>query len=296
MIAITLTELFDTIAKIFNTELLTIRDTPVTLASIFTFFLVFLVLTFISRYVARLLGSRVLTKMGVADSTAYTFRRITYYVLVILSAIFSFQFIGIDLGGLAVIFGLLSVGIGFGLQNVTANFIAGIILLIEKPIKVGDFVTVGETLGLVRAINMRSTTIRSLHNVSVIVPNSEFTSQRVINWSHQDPIVRLDIDVGVHYDSDLDIVFKSLLDAARACEDVLDNPKAEVMHMGFGDSAWNMRLWVWIDKPKEQFRIRSAINCEIVRQFRAVGVEIPYPQRDLHVRSGLKEAIGKEKD
>ena len=296
MIAVTLTEIFEIIKGIFTTELLTVKSTPVTLASIFTFIIVFLILVFASRQISKILGSKVLTKMGVADATAYTLRRITYYVLVILSAIFSFQFINIDLGGLAVIFGLLSVGIGFGLQNVTANFIAGIILLIEKPIKVGDFVTVGETLGLVRAINMRSTTIRSLQNVSVIVPNSEFTSQRVINWSHQDPLVRLDIDVGVHYDSDLDKVFKSLLDAAKACKDVLDNPKAEVMHMGFGDSAWNIRLWVWINDPKEQFRIRSTINCEIVRQFRANGVEIPYPQRDLHVRSGLTKAISRENE
>ena len=133
----------------------------------------------------------------------------------------AFQFIGIDLSGLAVIVGLLSVGIGFGLQNRTSNFVAGIILLIERPIKIGDRVTVGGTEGNVVAINIRSTTIRSLNNISIIVPNAEFVSSHVVNWSHEDLKVRLVAEVGVSYNSDVDKVIRSLYEVAEESPNVL---------------------------------------------------------------------------
>jgi small-conductance mechanosensitive channel len=186
-----------------------------------------------------------------------------------------------------VIFGLLSVGIGFGLQNVTSNFVAGLILLFERPIKVGDRITVGNTEGDVAEINIRSTTIRSLNNIAIIVPNSEFVSSTVINWTYGDQRVRLEIDVGVSYQSDLDIVFRCLREVAEEHREVLKDPKPEVLHTGFGDSSWKIRLRAWISNPKTHPQVRSALNCAIVRKFRENGVEIPFPQRDLHVRSPL---------
>jgi small-conductance mechanosensitive channel len=195
--------------------------------------------------------------------------------------------VGIDLSGLAVIVGLLSVGIGFGLQNITSNFISGLILLFERPIKIGDRITVGHTEGDVIAINMRSTTIRSLNNISIIVPNSEFVSSQVINWSHGDPKVRLDVHVGVSYHSDLDAVIQALREVAEESPSVLKNPEADVLFSGFGDSSWNMELRVWLEDPKKYYLTRSEINCAIVHKFREYGIEIPYPQRDLHVRSPL---------
>jgi len=215
----------------------------------------------------------------------------TQYALVIIGSVMAFQFIGIDLSGLAVIFGFLSVGIGFVLQNLTSNFIAGIILLFEQHIKVGDRVTVGETEGDVAEINIRSTTIRSLNNVAIVVPNSEFVSSTVINWSHGDPRTRLDIDVGVAYDSDLDTVIRCLMEAAKEHLGVLQHPPPEVLHQGFGDSAWNMRLRAWVDHPQGRIRIQSDIHCAIVKKFREHGVEIPFPQRDLHLRSPLPVAV-----
>ncbi|NIV15389.1 MAG: mechanosensitive ion channel, partial [Aliifodinibius sp.] len=131
------------------------------------------------------------------EGVSYSLIRITQYLIMIAGVVISFQFIGVDLSGLVFIFGLLSVGIGFGLQNITSNFVSGLVLLIERPIRVGDRVTVGDTLGDVLEINMRSTTIRTLTNISIIVPNSEFTSSNVINWSHGDPKVRLDLAIGV---------------------------------------------------------------------------------------------------
>ena len=211
--------------------------------------------------------------------------RINHYIIIIIGAVVAFQFIGIDLSGLAVIFGLLSVGIGFGLQNITSNFVAGLILLFERPIKIGDRVLVGDTEGDVTDISIRSTTIRSLNNVSIIVPNSEFVSSNVVNWSHGDSKIRLNIEVGVSYNSDLDMVLKCLYEVAQENKDVLKYPKADVLLKEFGDSSWNMVLRVWINDPKGHHIVRSDINCAIVRKFRANKVEIPFPQRDLHLRS-----------
>ncbi len=233
----------------------------------------------------RILSTRVLSRMQIDEGTKYNLERILNYTIVIIGAIVAFQFIGINLSGLAVIFGLLSVGIGFGLQNVTSNFVAGLILLLERPIKVGDRITVGDTEGDVIAINMRSTTICSVDNISIIVPNSEFISERVINWSYGDKKVRLNIDVGVSYNSDLDTVLRCLREVALENDKVLRTPEPVVHFIEFGDSSWNMRVRCWIPEPKEHWIIRSAINCAIVRKFRENGVEIPFPQRDLHVRS-----------
>ncbi len=205
----------------------------------------------------------------------------------ITGTIISFRFVGIDLSGLAVIFGLLSVGIGFGLQNVTSNFVAGLILLFERPISVGDRITVGNEEGDVTAINMRSTSIRTLSNITVIIPNSEFVSAHVVNWSHGDPKVRLEIPVGVSYSSDLDTVIKALEEVASEHPEVLKAPKSDVLLRKFGDSSWNMELRAWISDPKRHPVITSELNCAIVRKFRKYGVEIPFPQRDLHVRSPL---------
>jgi len=282
-----ISEFFDKVLQAFEHTLFKVNETPVTLASILTFLLIFVSIYIFSRLFTRMLGKKILVKARVKESTAFTMQRLTHYVIVIIGAIISFQFIGINLSGLAVILGLLSVGIGFGLQNITSNFIAGLILLFEKPINIGDRVTVGETVGDIIAINMRSTTIRSLQNIAIIVPNSEFISQRVTNWSYGDPRLRLDIDVGVSYSSDPDVVKRCLEEAASENPEVLDSPPPEVIHKGFGDSSWDMQLRCWIGTPKIYWKSISAINFAIVRKFRENGVEIPFPQRDLHLRSSI---------
>ena len=201
-------------------------------------------------------------------ATQYTFSRIVQYALLFIGTIIAFQIIGVDLSGLAVIFGFLSVGIGFGLQNLTSNFIAGLMLLFEQHIKVGDRITVGDTEGDVTEINIRSTTIRSLNNIAIVVPNSEFISSTVINWSHGDPKTRLEIDVGVSYNSDLDSVMNSLLEAAKEHPASLSYPEPKAWLMSFGDSAWNMRLLVWVGDPQGRRQVQSDINCVIVKKFR----------------------------
>jgi small-conductance mechanosensitive channel len=280
-------ELFRGVQGFLDTRLFTIGTTEVTLSAIFVFLFILLVVVILARLFTRKFLERILIRLQIEKGTRYTFRRIIELTFILIGAIIAFQSIGINLSGLAVIFGLLSVGIGFGLQNITSNFIAGLILLFERPIKVGDRVMVGGIEGDVMDINIRSTTVRSLNNIDNIVPNSEFISSQVVNWSHGDRKIRLDIEVGVSYQSDLDTVLRSLKEVALENSEILRDPEPDVLLREFGDSSWNMRLRVWIDNPKRHPVVRSDINCAIVRKFRENGVEIPFPQRDFHLRSPL---------
>lgn len=283
----TLSQIFTSFKEVVLFPLFSINQTPISISSLFFFALILFAFVLASRILKNKLLNKILTKFNIEEGLQFTLLRLTQYITIFIGLVVAFQFIGIDLSGLAVILGFLSVGIGFGLQNITSNFIAGLILLFERPIKVGDRVTVGNTEGDVENITIRSTTIKSLNNISIIVPNSDFITATVTNWSYEDTKIRVDLDVGVSYDSDLDLVIKALMEIADENPEVLQNPRAEVHLKEFGDSSWNMRLRIWIADPKRHYYVRSAINMAIVRKFRQYNIEIPFPQRDLHVRSSV---------
>lgn len=177
-------DILNKFSELADSTIFTINQTPVTLASFIIFFIIIALFVLLSKIVKNKFLLTLLSKLRIESGLQFTLTRLTQYIIVFIGIVVALQFIGIDLTGLAVVFGFLSVGVGFGLQNITSNFIAGLILLFERPIKVGDRVTVGDTEGDVLNINIRSTTIRSLNNISIIVPNSEFVSSQVINWSH----------------------------------------------------------------------------------------------------------------
>lgn len=285
-----LTDIFKIMDSVLSYQLFELNKTPITVSSVLMFIVAILISFIFSRLFIRLMLRRILNRFHIEQSTQYMLGRLTHYAVMAIGTLVAFQFMGLDLSALAVIFGLLSVGIGFGLQNVTSNFVAGLILLFERPIKVGDRVSVGDTEGDVTAINMRSSTIRSLNNISIIVPNSDFIASRVINWSHGDPRIRVDAEVGVSYGSDLELVLKTLREVAEQNSEILREPAPDVLLSSFGDSSWNMLLRFWVDDPKRHHIIRSDINCEIVRKFRERKIEIPFPQRDLHIRSTVSAA------
>ena len=287
-------DLMHVIDSVFHYKLFEINRTPVTLSSIIIFMLLLMGFLILSRILRRAALQRVLNRVHVDQGTQFTVLRLSHYVIMVIGAIVAFQFVGVNLTGLAVIFGLLSVGIGLGLQNVTSNFVAGLILLFERPIQIGDRVTIGGTVGDVEAINIRSTTIRTLNNISIIVPNSEFVSSRVVNWSHGDSTVRLDLPVGVSYDSDFETVVKALREVADENNKILKEPPAEVFFANFGDSSWNLELRVWLFDLAHYYQIQSEINSAIVYKFRKFGIEMPYPQRDLHLRSPLPFTVEAE--
>jgi len=281
------------ISDILNFKLFDLNQTPITVLSLVMFVLVLAGFFIASQFLSKIAFRRILARFDIDSGIQFALVRMCHYLIMITGTIVAFQFVGIDLGGLAVVFGLLSVGIGFGLQNITSNFISGLILLFERPIKVGDRVTVGDTEGDVVAINMRSTTIQTLRNIAIIVPNSDFIASKVTNWSFGDPKVRLDIEVGVSYGSDLELVLKALEEVALEHPKTLNKPKPTVLLAGFGDSSWNMVLRTWLAGTERYYQIRSEINCAIVRKFRQYGIEIPFPQCDLHLRSPLPLPLAK---
>lgn len=288
------TEVFNYIADLLNTTLFELKETPVTLLSIFVFILFLIGFTYLGGFVKRLLNHKVLPRFINDSGLRFTLARMTQYVVVIVGMFVSFQFVGIDLTGLAVIFGFLSVGIGFGLQNITSNFISGLIVLFERPISIGDRVLVNDIEGDVQEINIRSTTVKSINNISVIVPNSEFISKNVVNYSYGDPTYRLVIDVGVSYGSDLDKVLKALNEVAEENDSILHHPKHDVHLRSFGDSSWNMKLLVWVGNVKEHYNILNELNQAIVHKFREYEIEIPFPQRDINFRNAMPKKVDKE--
>ncbi|MFO7527060.1 MAG: mechanosensitive ion channel [Ignavibacteriaceae bacterium] len=208
------------------------------------------------------------------------------YVVVLIGLFVILQTIGIDLSSVTILAGALGVGIGFGLQNVTNNFVSGLIILFERPIKVGDRIEVGNVYGDVMKIAMRATTIITNDNITIIVPNSEFISSTVINWSHNNRDIRMNIPVGVSYNEDPEVVRKILLEIVNEYPGVLDHPKPDVLFEEYGDSALNFNLRVWtseyINRPGV---LKSQLYYEIFKRFRKEGIEIPFPQRDLHIKN-----------
>ena len=283
----TATELFNYLKEILNYQLFTVNETAITVSSIFIFLILITLFIILGIVVRRMLTQRVLKRLKVDAGTSYTLSRISQYLVITVGVLVSFNFVGINLSSLTVIFGLLSVGIGFGLQNVTSNFISGLIILFERPISVGDRVMVNDIEGDVMEINIRSTTVRTVNNISIIVPNSAFVSEDVVYYSHGDPTYRLDVNVGVSYDSDLDDVLKALREVADHNENVMRRPEPEVHLAEFGDSAWNMQLRAWVADVKHYASVRNELNQAIVHKFREYGIEIPFPQRDLHLRSSV---------
>ncbi len=290
----TFEELPGILNEILNYTLFSVNQTPITISSILILFLLLTVFIIVGIITRRMLSRRLFKRFKIDEGTGYTLSRISQYIIITIGVLISFEFVGIDLSSLTVIIGLLSVGIGFGLQNITANFISGLIILFERPISVGDRVMVSDIEGDIMEINIRSTMVRTVNNISIIVPNSEFVSKDVVNYSHGDPTYRLDVKVGVAYGSDLDNVLKALQEVADNNDRVLKKPAPAVHLTEFGDSSWNMQLRTWIGDVKDYPEIRNELNQAIVRTFRKYNVEIPFPQRDLHLRSSVEVPLKNE--
>ncbi|MGQ4649096.1 mechanosensitive ion channel domain-containing protein [Lyngbya aestuarii] len=246
----------------------------------------FVSLVFIARTLRRLLRSRVLSLTGLNRSAQETISQIANYTFIFIGTIVVLQLWGLDISSLAVFASVLGVGIGLGLQGIAKEFVSGLVLIFERPIQIGDFVNVGDLMGTVERIGVRSTEIRTLDDISIIIPNSRFLEAEVINWTHQSPVSRIQVPVGVAYGSNLNAVRAALIDAAKEHSEVLAQPAPQVFFKGFGDSSLDFDLLVWIAQPYKQFRIKSDLYFRIETMLRDREIEIPFPQRDLHVRSG----------
>ena len=209
-----------------------------------------------------------------------------------ISALVGLSISGVNITGIAVVAGALSVGIGFGLQAIANNFVSGIILLFERPIKAGDFVSVGDVEGFVRKISIRATEIETLDNQDMLIPNSELISGRVTNWVLHNPYGRLIVKIGVAYGSDIEKVASILEDSANQHEQVISDGRAsppKALFMGFGDSSLDFELRVRIVDIKRRYDVLSDLNFRINQQFASENIVIPFPQRDLHIRDWSEE-------
>ncbi|MBU0995146.1 MAG: mechanosensitive ion channel [Proteobacteria bacterium] len=217
---------------------------------------------------------------------------ISVYLIWAAGTLMALNAFGLNMTSITVVLGALGIGIGFGLQNIFNNFLSGIILLFERPIQVGDDVEVNGTWANVKKINVRSTVVQTYDNATLIIPNSDFISAQVTNWSFKDKRIRRNIVVGVAYGSDLMMVQSSLLEAAEKTQRVLKLPKPDVIFKDFGDNSliFVLRLWTRVDYF---YTVESAVRFEIDRLFRERKIEISFPQRDLHIRSMDPELLFK---
>ncbi|MCR9204697.1 MAG: mechanosensitive ion channel [Halobacteriovoraceae bacterium] len=249
----------------------------------FVFYLTHLAAKYVDRGVSRLLAERKDLDSGVKDSI----KRFTKYTILSIGALLALDTVGVKLSSLAAVGAVLMVGIGFGLQNITQNFISGLIILLERPIKVGDLVEVKGVSGKVLEIGARSTLINTRDEVAIIVPNSQFISEQVINESLSSLKTRYHVNVGVAYGSDVKKVQEVLLEIARENPRVLNSPDPKVFFKDFGASSLDFRLSLWISDMWHFEAILSEIRFTIDEKFRENKVEIPFQQVDLHFRDRL---------
>jgi small-conductance mechanosensitive channel len=222
----------------------------------------------------------------------FTILRLVHYFVITIGVVVALRVaVAADFTSLAVVFTALSVGIGFGLQFIAGDIASGFIILFERPVRVGDYITIpgpdGKlTEGRVHSINLRTTVVVTNDNIASVVPNSKIVNQNFLNWSYRERRTRLSIPIGVSYDADPAHVTETLLRAAEGVAFALEEPKPTVQFMDFADSSLNFRLLVWSDKPRRHLVVKSALRYNIHRLFKEEGIEIPFPQRDLHLRDG----------
>jgi len=262
--------------------------------SLFQIFLLIALLIavfWISSRTKRFLFDRLLTKSGLDRALQYAISQIVSNIVLIVGIIIVLENTGIHLGALAVFAGAVGVGVGFGLQNITSNFISGLVILAERPITIGDRIEVAGIAGQVQQIRARSTVILTNDNIAMIVPNTKFIDSPVTNWTYGDPRVRFRVPVGVAYGSDVNKVCEALITAAREHPATLSEPAPNVYLEKFGESSIDFELVVWSrEMSYRPRRFKSDLNFLIDKHLRAAGIRIPYPQRDLHIRSGVLKA------
>ncbi|MCH9798687.1 MAG: mechanosensitive ion channel [Betaproteobacteria bacterium] len=286
-------ELFESIAFFFNKEWFHIGETVISFSTIVGFILIFVFVNWLAKVAEKVIYSLATKRANTSVSTSsiYALSRISRYIILFIGTIVGLNFIGFDLSSLAILGGALGVGIGFGLQNIFNNLVSGIIILLEETLKVGDFVDLESgVMGRVSEINMRYTRITTNDQVDIIVPNSEFINGRVINWTLGDLHRRMHIPFGVAYGTDKELVKQCALTAAKSVSYTIEDKQKEtdVWLTNFGDNSLDFELVVWVgaEGVRAPSKVHAKFLWAIETELGKAGIEIPFPQRDLHVKSG----------
>lgn len=280
------------VAELADLTLFSVGGTPVTGGDILRFIIILAVAVILSRGVRHAIRRVGENQNSGTQASLYTVGRLTHYAVIIIALFIALSSIGLDFGNLALVAGALSVGIGFGLQSIVNNFVSGLIILFEQTLRVGDYIELDTGLtGTVKAINVRSTLINTNDNIDIVVPNSEFVSNRLTNWTLGERILRVRIPFGVAYGSDKDLVKQAAIEAAEEVPYTLTHMSGrepDVWLVEFGDNSLNFLLTVWVNRQgaRRPTRTRAAYLWALETKLSEYGIEIPFPQRDLHLRSG----------
>ncbi len=276
----------DTIWEILNFQIAVIQGNPLTSMGIIQLLLIFVVALLVAGRLTRLLTRHLIRRLGVATSVASILGSFIRGLVIFVGIYIALTSVGLELGVLLVPLGAIGIGLGFGLQRIAENFVSGLILLTERPISDGDIIEVNGLRGTVEKIGLRSTLLRTFDNTRVTVPNSELISNQVDNWTLADRIVRIRFNVGVAYGSDMRLAERLLREVLAEHVDVLAEPEPRVFFIEFGDSSLNFLIFAWVDSPSKRLTTLSDLHFAIDAAFRENDIEIPFPQRDLHLRSG----------
>lgn len=262
-------------------------DNTLTLGGIIELLVLLALVLVFERFFRRFFVNRLLARTKFDPALRFAIGRFVGYLVIALGFVLALNNVGINLSSLTVVAGAVGIGLGFGLQNIVNNFFSGLIILAERPVAIGDRIEVGGVAGTVTKINMRSTTVVTNDNITIIVPNSDFISTAVTNWSHGDPKVRLRIPFGVAYGSDIPLLKKVILEVAAQQPAVPTEPPPALFFVGFGESSLDFELGVWtVEMAHNPLRFKSELYYAIEDALRRNRIEIPFPQRDLHLRSG----------
>ncbi|MCI5072717.1 mechanosensitive ion channel [bacterium] len=270
---------------IWNFPLVTFSGRTIAINNIIIAVLVLISGLILSKLISKFLERHFFKKFKLDIATSATVRVVTNYIFIVLFSLLALHFANIPLTIFTFLGGAIALGIGFGSQNIINNFISGLIVLFERPIKVGDFVDIDQNLGLVEHIGPRSTRLLKPDNTHVIVPNSWLLEKKVLNWNFRDRKVRTSVLVGVAYGSDLETVFKQLYQACEQSSQILKKPAPTVLFESFGDNAllFDVIFWVEVDTLLQRRQIESGLRFEINQLFIKSNITIAFPQRDIHL-------------
>lgn len=270
-------------------SLFTLSGVPVTLASLCICVLTFIILVLVSRVIRKAV-EKALVQRGRSRGVSKSIGKIVWYLCLFFSAFVALDTLGFQLTALLAGSAVILMGIGFGLQNIAQNFISGLIVLIERPVQVGDFIHLGKFKGWITNIGLRGTSVVTRDEITIIIPNSELISKQVIKSSSNKEMIRISVDVGVEYKSDIKVVENSLLEAAMSIPTILKQPTPEVFFVAFADSSINFKLTCWIGDPSEDDRITSNLRFRINEVFQKNEVAMAFPHRQLIMDSPSRSA------
>lgn len=291
-------QFFDEVIRLWDYQLIEFNDTPITVKKIIIAILVLIIGYILSKLISKRVGSTILPRLHVEAGPASAIQTILYYVMLLIATVLSLQIAGVPLTVFTIFGGALAIGIGFGSQNIVNNFISGLIMLIERPIQVGDFVTVGDNTGRVLKIGPRATHVQCYNGVTTIVPNSHLLENEVKNWNLPDRKIRSIIAVGVAYGTDVQHVKSTLEQLLTDHIRVLESVDNRVLFAGFGDSSLDFEVHFWMS-PRSAFdrrQIESDLRFKIDALFRENDITIPFPQRDVNFKAIETIQIKEEKD